>query len=203
MEYYDRSTIARSERGVMSRIGTATAIVLTLLARPGAVQDAQHHAGTPPGRIGTVVFSTSCAAPAEPRFNRAVAFLHSFEFASAIDAFGAALAADPSCAMAEWGVALSRWGNPFAAGARPVRQLELGRAAVERAERLGAKTERERAYIEAVGRLYVDFERTEQSARFRAYRDAMAKVAATHPGDPEASIFYALALAAAAPPADK
>jgi len=105
--------------------------------------------------------------------------------------------------MAEWGVALSRWGNPFAAGAKPVRQLELGRAAIGRAERLGAKTDRERAYIEAVGRLYADFERTEQSARFRAYGDAMAKVAATHPGDPEASIFYALALAAAAPPADK
>src|SRR5207247_373158 len=182
-------------KDVMSRIGTATAIVVTLLARPSAVRDAQHHAGAPPEQIGTAVFSTSCAAGGTARFNRAVALLHSFEFASAIDGFGAVLAADPSCAMAEWGVALSRWGNPFAAGAKPVRQLELGRAAIGRAERLGAKTDREGAYIEAVGRLYADFERTEQSARFRAYRDAMAKVAATHPGDPEASIFYALALA--------
>src|SRR5439155_15227918 len=50
---------------------------------------------------------------------------------------------------------------------------------------------------------YADVETTDQSARVRAYRDAMSKVAAAYPNDTEASIFYALSIAAAASPADK
>ena len=68
---------------------------------------------------------------------------------------------------------------------------------------LGAKTERERAYLAAAGNLYRDFETTPQQARLLAYRNAMGAVAAKYPEDHEAQIFYALALAVAADPADK
>jgi hypothetical protein len=68
---------------------------------------------------------------------------------------------------------------------------------------VGAKTERERAYIAAVGNLYRGFENTPQQARLLAYRDAMAGVAAKYPDDHEAQIFYALAISAAEDPADK
>jgi hypothetical protein len=154
-------------------------------------------------RVGTVVFATSCSAAAQPQFNHAVALLHSFEFLRAIDGFGATLKTDPSCAMAEWGIALSRWGNPFAPGIRPAGLLQPGRDAAKRAATIGAKTGRERAYVDAASQLYTDFETIDQTVRVRAYRDAMAKVAAAYPNDTEASIFYALSLAAAASPADK
>jgi hypothetical protein len=179
----------------------ASAAVIVLMVARGAMAQEHEHASAE--KIGTVSFATSCSAAAQPQFNRAVALLHSFEFLQAIDGFGATLATDPSCAMAEWGIALSRWSNPFVAGIRPAGPLRQGRGAVESARAIGAKTNRERAYVDAVSRLYADFETTDQSARVQAYRDGMSKVAAAYPKDSEASIFYALSVAAAASPTDK
>ena len=178
----------------------AAAVVLMFAVNADA-QDHEHALAME--KLGTVVFATSCSAAAQPQFNRAVALLHSFEFGRAIDGFGATLATDPSCAIAEWGIALSRWSNPFAAGVRPAGVARQGRDAVERARAIGTKTDRERAYVDAVSRLYADFETTDQTVRVQAYRDEMSKVASAYPNDSEASIFYALAIAAAASPADK
>src|SRR5581483_143331 len=124
-------------------------------------------------------------------FDRAVALLHSFEFGSAIDGFEAARAGDPACAMAAWGIALSRWGNPFGVGERSPEQIQQGATAIALARSIGAKTDRERAYIEAASRLYADAPTRPQKARADAYRDAMAHVARDYPDDTEASIFYA------------
>jgi hypothetical protein len=179
------------------------AIALALLvAGPVLAQQHEHGASTDE-KLGTVRFSTSCSAGAQPLFNRAVALLHSFEFARAIEGFNATLKADPSCAMAEWGIALSRWANPFAPGLRPPAQLQQGRDAVARARAIGTKTAREGAYLDAVSELYASFETIDQRTRVLAYRDAMAKVAAANPDDTEAAIFYALAIAVAASPTDK
>ena len=84
----------------------------------------------------------------------------------------------------------------FRAGNEDNGQLQLGRESAERGKTVGAKTERERAYIAAVGKLYGDFQNTPQRARLIAYRDAMGEVAAKYPEDHEAQIFYALAIAA-------
>jgi len=105
--------------------------------------------------------------------------------------------------MAEWGLALSRWSNPFSPGLRPAAVLQQGREAVTRAKAMGAKTPREGAYIDAVAELYKHVETADQRTRILAYRDAMEKVAAANPGDVESSIFYALSIAAAASPNDK
>jgi hypothetical protein len=132
-----------------------------------------------------------------------MALLHSFEFGPAMDAFKIAADGDPSCGIALWGTALSQWGNPFGASIRPPRQLESARSTLARATAAGAKTPRERDFIAAAAALYDKFETVDQGARQRAYRDAMARLAAKYSDDPEASAFYALALAAAADPADK
>ena len=68
---------------------------------------------------------------------------------------------------------------------------------------MGTKTERERAYLAAVSKLYSNYESTSQQARSIAYRDAMQEVAASYSGDYEAQIFYTLAIAASEDPADK
>src|SRR5712692_8325930 len=149
------------------------AAALVFLASTAIAQTHQH-APAPGEKLGTVRFATSCNAAAQPGFDRAVALLHSFQFGPAIEAFRNTLQADPSCAIAYWGIALSQWTNPFVADIRSAQGLQLGLEAVERGKKLGAKTEQ-----------------------------AMSRVASAYPDDREASIFYALALAAAADPADK
>ncbi len=170
-------------------------------AAPIAAQETHQHGEA--GRFGMVTFETSCSAEAQESFTRAVTLLHSFEFGPAIEGFTSAAQKDPTCGIASWGVALARWGNPFAAGLKPARQLQPGAEAVDRARAASAKTERERAYIDAVAKLFENMAAVDQRTRMLAYRDAMEKVAAAYTGDTEASAFYALALAASADPADK
>src|SRR6266853_2620147 len=184
------------------RFRLASWLMLIALLAPG-LGFAQAHDHASPENLGKVQFSTSCSRAAQPQFDRAVALMHSFQFARAIEAFNAILATDPSCAIAYWGIALSNWGNPFAAGLKPQAQLEKGLKAVEQARAAGAKTERERAYLEAVAHLFTDTANTDQRSRVLAYESAMATVSAAYPEDTEAAIFYALALAAAADPSDK
>ncbi len=162
----------------------------------------EHQYGTGE-KLGDVHFATSCNESAQSDFNFAVALLHSFQFSRAIEGFNAALQEDATCAIAYWGIALSAWSNPFAPGQKDTNQLQLGQQSAERGKELGAKTERERSYLAAVGKLYGDYESTPQHARLLAYRDAMGEVAAKYPEDQEAQIFYALALVVAEDPGDK
>ncbi len=174
-------------------------LVVAGTVRPAAQESHQHEAG----RLGTVKFTNSCAADVQPAFARGMALMHSFEFGPAMDAFKTVTDTDPSCGIALWATAISQWGNPFALTIRPPRQMEAARSTLERAAAAGVKTPRERDFIAAATALYEKFETVDQGARQRAYRDAMARLAAKYPDDPEASGFYALALAAAADPGDK
>ena len=172
-------------------------------AATSAAQEHAHH-GTAGERLGTVHFATSCSPGVAPTFDRAVALLHSFEFGASLRAFGDVAAADSTCAMAHWGLALSRWSNPMAAGTKPPAQLQAGRAAADAATRLGGRTtERERGYIAAVSQLYADYEHVDQPTRVGAYERAMADLVARQPADTEAMIFHAIALTASASPTDK
>jgi hypothetical protein len=186
----------------MMRLSVVVVAVLSVLTSAVAAQDHEHGASASE-KLGTVHFVTSCSAEAQTSFDRAVALLHSFEFGRAIAGFDATLKTDPACTISYWGIALSRWGNPFAAGAKPAAAQQQGRAAIDRAKASPPKSEREAAYVDAASKLYADFEQTPQIARVLAYRDAMAALAARYRDDTEASIFYALALAFAADPADK
>src|SRR5262245_42605074 len=154
-------------------------------------------------KLGSVAFLISCNAAAQPSSTRGFALFPSFEFGRAIADFEAAATSDPSCGIAYWGIALSRWSNPFAAGIRSAAQVGQGREAVDRARAAGAKTERERGFIDAVALLYSNAESGNQQTRLVAYRDAMASLSARDPQDIEAAIFYALALTAAEEPTDK
>lgn len=164
-----------------------------------AVAAAQHEHPQPPGepsRLGEVQFANSCAAAVQPAFNRAVALLHSFWYDAAENAFRRVAEQDPSCAMAQWGVAMSRWQplwTPPGAEA-----LQAGAAAVARATAIGAKTERERDFIAAIAAFYTDYETASHRDRTLAYERAMAQLFARYPDDPEAALFYSLALQAGA-----
>ncbi len=176
------------------RIPGTTIALLVLLVVPTQAQTQ---------RVGTVDFATSCHAAVQPDFNRAVALLHSFAFSAASERFNVVLRGDPRCAMAWWGLALTAWANPFAAGIKSAEQIQRGLDAVTRARSTGRPTARESRYIEAAARLYEHADSVPQRARLLSYRDAMAALAAGEPDDTEAAIFHALALAISADPADK
>ena len=182
----------------------AVAVLFALPTVRVSAQEHAHPAAAVPGDFGTVHLATSCSPKVGPQFDRAVAMLHSFEFGASIRTFNEVLAADSTCAIAQWGIALSRWTNPMAAGNRSVAQLQQGKQAADAANRLAAgASERERGYIRAVSTLYDDFEHKDQRTRIVAYERAMNDLVMRQPADTEALIFYAIALAASAPPTDK
>jgi tetratricopeptide (TPR) repeat protein len=153
-------------------------------------------------RLGTVRFVTSCAPAVQPGFDRAVALLHSFHLDAAVGAFTEVATADPACGMAHWGVAMAWLGNPLAAPPS-ARGLKEGSAAVEKAKAAGARTDREREYIAAIETFYKDADRVDHRTRAVAYERAMEQIAARHPADREAAVFYALALNITLDPNDK
>jgi tetratricopeptide (TPR) repeat protein len=154
-----------------------------------------------PPVLGRIAFPTSGSPQAQPAFVRGVLLLHSFEYDDAIDAFRQAQQADPGFAMAYWGEALSYnqplWYNENVDKARAV----LGRLAPTRAARQAmAPTAREKAYLDAVERLFGD---GDKPSRDRAYADRMAELHGQYPDDNEASAFYALALLSTIPAGER
>jgi len=184
----------------MVKLKLSIAVLSTLLASESVAQGHPFGNGE---KLGAVHFATSCSEAAQKDFNRAVALLHSFQFTGAIAGFHSALEEDATCGIAYWGIALSYWSNPFATGLKDRTQLLSGRQNADRGKALSAKTEREQAYIAAVGKLYADFENTSQRLRLLGYRDAMRDLAGKYPEDHEAQIFYALSLAASEDLSDK
>ena len=177
---------------------TATAgLAVLALTSPGPTA-AQGEADQ---QLGNVAFETSCNAVAQRRFNRAMRYQHSFWYSAAKEIFEEVAQADAECGMAHWGVALSLLNNPHAA--IPAANLPLGLAAIQKAKQVGAKTERERDYIDALMLMYADYDKLTHTQRIRAFLGAMEKLATKYPKDDEAQIAYAITLNTSASPADK
>ncbi len=182
------------------KLGTALLLLgASIGAVPALAQEAHSH--PPPEKLGTVVFATTCAPTVSRDFEHAVALLHSFAYTASEEAFRKISTADPTCAMAHWGVAMSYvhllWTPPSAA------DLEAGQAEIEQALRHNARSERERQFIAAAAAYYHDFEHLAPVVRAKAYEDAMSIAARSNPSDTEAQVFYALSLIATAPPEDR
>jgi tetratricopeptide (TPR) repeat protein len=148
-----------------------------------------------PEQLGKVDFPNSCAAAVQVTFQRSVAMLHSFRYAEAEKTFREVLAQDPTCAIATWGIAAILMDNPLASVGPSPQWAERAQVALEQGRRLGAKTQRERDYIEAVGAYYQDWANRPERVRQQSRAEAFAALAARYPGDDEAQIFSALYLA--------
>jgi tetratricopeptide (TPR) repeat protein len=151
--------------------------------------------------LGRVHFENSCNPAASAAFDTGMLYQHSFWYRSSQRSFEQALKADPGCAIAYWGTALSLLWNPHAAP--PVKNLAEGAAAIAKGREVGARTERERDYIEALAAMYTDYDKVDHRTRVLNYAKAMEQLAARYPDDDEAQIYYALALNVAALPGDK
>lgn len=156
----------------------------------------------PPEQIGRVSFANSCAPAAQGTFERAVALLHSFWWREGEKAFREVLQRDPTCAIATWGIATVLIGNPFAAGPTPA-QAQQAKEAIERGRAIGARTERERLFIEAVAQYYERYGDRAHGARLKSLSDAFENVARRFPEDDEAQIFSAIYLTATQNPSEQ
>ena len=152
-------------------------------------------------QFGKVQFPISCGPAVQGQFERAVAMLHSFFYPESVKAFQAIIDAEPQCAMAYWGLAISQRPNPLVPPWADD-NLKRGLEAVQKGEAL-AKTERERDWLEALETVYKDYDNVPNTTRSERYEQAMERLARKYPGDKEASIFYALALLEAVDHRDK
>jgi tetratricopeptide (TPR) repeat protein len=156
--------------------------------------------GPPDQEFGSVAFQTSCGAEAED-FNLAMALLHSFEYDESEKVFARIIDAQPDCAMAYWGVAMSNFHPLWTPPLEP--ELKKGTNAINLARKITQKTKREADYIEAIAAYYSDWDKLDHPTRSLNFEKAMERLYTTYPTDKEAAIFYALALNAAAAPTDK
>jgi hypothetical protein len=193
-----RYSVIDTREDIMRKLLFAASIATVAAAGPCAPVLAQDDTDQ---KLGKVHFATSCNDTAQRRFDRAMRYQHSFWYAESKEIYEEALKADPECAIAYWGIALALLNNPH--GAIPAPNLPLGLAAIEKGKAIGARTERERDYIDALSVMYVDYDKTPHQARVQSYLKKMAALAAKYPDDDEAQIFYAITLNVAASPADK
>jgi tetratricopeptide (TPR) repeat protein len=151
--------------------------------------------------LGTIAFPTSGDQAAQPAFVEGVKALHSFQFDEAALAFREAQKIDADFALAYWGEAMSYnhplWAQQDADAARRVLErlapTPEGRAAK-------AKLPTEQAFLAAADRLF--YGPDDKLARDKAYSEAMARMYERWPEDHEAATFYALSLLGTVRPGD-
>jgi len=151
-------------------------------------------------RLGVLYFQTSCGWQNQREFIRATSLLHLFQFSDAEAAYRVIVDREPDCAIAYWGIAMSRLQNPLYALPTEA-DVDVARQALAAAATARHASARERAYLKAAGVLFAPAA-SDWPSRFTAYAQAMEQVAGEYPEDREATIFYALALNLAATPAD-
>ena len=178
------------------------ALLLAVLPHAGSAFAQPQPLEGEPEKLGRVDFPVSCSAGAQREFNRAMALYHSYHFPAAIKSFNAVVQADPSCAMAHWGLALVAMDNPFI---WPVtgKALAVGAAAIEQARVAGLKTQRERDYVAAADAMFGDAGKVPARTRQLHVELALEKMTRDFPEDFEAKVFHAMVLSANFDPNDK
>ena len=161
-----------------------------LLLTPSFAQQEQNPVDHIHG-LGHVHMDTSCSPSVSADFDRALAMLHNFWFARALEAFKKVIQADPQCAMAYWGAAMT-YNHPF--WDAPTREDESAAwALVQKGRQTTKKTPREEMYLDAVAALYKDAGAGSKSERDEAYKNAMKAVYEKYPDD-EVKLFYGLSI---------
>jgi tetratricopeptide (TPR) repeat protein len=159
--------------------------------RPAALR-ADTLPAAPPDQLGNVNFPTSCSAEVQPRIEKGVALLHSFQYKESEQTFADAATREPKCAMAHWGKAMALfyqlWEFPDA------KKLKEGHKDIERARKLHPTNGREQGFLEAAAIFYQKKSKLTHTERLKAYSDALERLYAQSPGDVEIGAFYALSL---------
>jgi len=183
---------------------------LAVLLAGFTILDAETSVVPEPGDLraaGAVDFQVSCTPEVRSEFVRGVALLHSFFYEEARRIFTDVAAKDPTCAMAQWGIAMTWW-HPIWTPPTPD-EMSAGKAAIEKAMGMTAGTERERGFIQALNVYYNSSDSPNAGAvgqschgpvgardRVVAYEKAMRQLSEKYPDNFEAQTFYAFAILA-------
>jgi tetratricopeptide (TPR) repeat protein len=179
--------------------GTLVFTIVMLFSFGALADESHHHEDLTTDQLGTVHFPVSCAESVQKPFERGVALLHSFWYEEAQKEFEQIAKDDPRCAMAHWGISMSIWHQLWN---RPdAGTIKRGQSEVKNAKSLHPKTDRERAYVAAMGTFYHGRKREYQD-RADAYSKAMETAYQRYADDREATAFYALSLLASEPDND-
>ncbi len=153
-------------------------------------------------RLGQVHLTVSCQPEASALFQRGLALLHHMTYASSRAAFSAAAAADPDCAMARWGQAMTLihplWSDPPDAG-----EFEQAKRWLTEARNRGPLSEREEHYIAALESYFAPGRGSSEKDNLKGFAAGWERVYQRYPDDPEAAGFHALGLLAISPASDK
>ncbi len=171
-------------------------VILVFVLSAGQISLAQHH-----NQHGKVDFEVSCNQPAQEAFTNGLAILHHMMYEQAEEQFRAAAEADPNCAMAHWGIAMTvihpLWGE------RPSDEaLKKGQQAIADAKNISSLTEREQNWIDAVEPFFISWETTSYPDQLKAFQMGYEQLYQTYPDDIDAAAFYGLSELAIAPKND-
>jgi hypothetical protein len=175
------------------------ALVCLRLLTSAFSDEGHHHEELTAEQLGSVHFPVSCEATSQKSFEKGVALLHSFWYEEARKTFEEIEKADPKCAMAYWGHAMSLWHQLWDTPKEAT--LKQGAEDIAKAKSLKPATKREQDYVAALGAFYENPSKSHEQ-RTRAYSEAMEKVYEQYPQDHEAAAFYGLSLLAAEPEND-
>ena len=130
----------------------------------------------------------TCSPSVAADFDAALALLHNFWYARALETFNEVIQADPQCAMAYWGAAMT-YNHPF--WDPPTNEdLSAAWALVQKGLKVSKMTPREAMYLDAVAALYKDGGAgSSKSERDQAYLAQMKAAADKYPDD-ETRLFY-------------
>ncbi len=171
------------------RIGRCMSATLVAASLGASALLAQHGHGSE--GVGKAHMETSCAPAVQARFDRALAVLHNFWYARALTLFQEIQQADPDCAIAYWGAAMT-YNHPFWDDPSPEDEAAAW-AFVQKGLKARSQNDRERMYLAAVAALYKDAGAGTKQSRDEAYREQMAATHAKYPDD-ETSLFYGLSI---------
>lgn len=143
-------------------------------------------------RLGSVNFPISCTSDAQKTFNTGLALLHSFQYEEAEQTFSQVAQQDPTCAMADWGKAMSLYHQLWDWPTDDT--LKEGHADTSQAMKLRAKTDQERMYVVAAGVFFQDNPTLSKASRIKEYSGWMGRIFTKYPDDVNAGAFYALSL---------
>lgn len=153
-------------------------------------------------KLGEVTISVSCNEKAREYFKTGLALLHHMTYEGANSAFVKAGEADPDCAMAYWGQAMTvihpLWSDPPG-------EEKFGKGAelVQKANSMEKVTGLEKAFINAVSGYYKAGYSNDEKRNLKAFEEGWKEAYEEFPGDPDVALFYALTHMANADPSDK
>jgi tetratricopeptide (TPR) repeat protein len=181
-----------TSRRSMRRTGIEGLLAAMLVAQPLAAQHAGHDAA-----LGRVDFDAPCAPAVRADFDRAVALLHHMTYPVAHATFASVAEADPDCALAYWGMAVTLFQPLWPTRPSPA-ELERGWGLAQEAAARSSGDPREQGFIDAAVAFFDPAGGPDYWTRIERWAEAHERLHDAFPEDREVRAFYALSQLATA-----